>query len=119
MCTKQRERLGALFKSYVQLAVAWYRSDSDLLWYGRFSLRERFTKSRSWQTLYATSVRLDDQCVWARAIDVSWTPAALDGRGVLLARASTTDASPREALGSARTPSSSLSTRNFALLSLM
>jgi hypothetical protein len=51
------------------------------LWYGRFSLRERFITSRSRRARYATSVRLDDQCVWARAIDVSWPPLAQAGRG--------------------------------------
>ncbi len=60
--------------TYLHLVEARFCSDLALLWYGRFSLRERFIKSRSWRPLYATCVRLDDQCVWARAIDVSWTP---------------------------------------------
>jgi hypothetical protein len=73
--------------TYLHLAEARFCSDLALLWYGRFSLRERFIKSRSRRPLYATCVRLDDQCVWARAIDVSWTPPAQAGRGVILVRA--------------------------------
>ena len=48
------------------------------------------------------SVRLDDQCVWARAIDVSWPPPAQAGRGALLLRLLTAIASPRDIMGSER-----------------
>ena len=75
-------------QEFAQEAEASLRSDSELLWCARFSLRERFIKSRSRRSLYATKVRLDDQCVWARAIDVSWTQTAENGRCVVVARAS-------------------------------
>ena len=65
---------------FVQEATTSLLSDSEFIWYVRFSLRERFIRSRSWRSLYATSVRLDDQCVWARAIDVSFGPGSSRGQ---------------------------------------
>ena len=48
------------------------------------------------------NVRLDDQCVWARAIDVSLATAGPCRPRCVLVRLLTTIASPRDKMGSER-----------------